>query len=50
MKSLAFVPRLSEPLSQDLKLHLRILDHLLLVCQLDLQLLQLDPPLIKGDG
>ena len=50
MKPLAFVLRLSAPLSQDLGFRLCILDCLLLVYQLDLQLLQLDLPLPKGDS
>ena len=45
MKSLA----LSMPLSQDLRFCLRIRDGLLLVCQLDLQLLQLSRSFSKGD-
>ena len=49
MKLLAFGLCLSMPLSQDLRFRLRVRDGLLLVCQLDLQLLQLSRPFPEGD-
>ena len=49
MKSLAFILHLAMPFSQDLRFRLRVFDGLLLAYQLDLQLLQLDLPLPKGD-
>ena len=49
MISLALALRLSTSFSQDFGFCLRILDGLLLACQLDLQLLQLNRPLPKGD-
>ena len=49
MISLAFALCLSMSFSQDLGFCLRVLDGLLLACQLDLQLLQLSCPPPKGD-